>query len=75
MVQRQFTRRQHRGAILAGISVAQQDVLPRERPALMRNAAVLEQADHRGQAHGHAGRVQKVPILFFRHGDAFEHQD
>ena len=37
---------------------------------LMRNAAVLQQADHRRQAHGHAGRVQKVSVLFFRHGHA-----
>ena len=53
-------------------SVAQQDIFARKRAALMRNAAVLEQTNHRRQTHSHAGRVQEVSILFFGHSHALE---
>ena len=74
VVEREFARGQHGVAVLAGIAVAQQNVFAREGAALMRDAAVLEQPDHRGQAHGHAGGVQEVSVLFFGHGHALEHE-
>ena len=40
----------------------------------MRNAAVLQQTDHGGHAHGDAGGVQEVSIFFFGHGDALQHE-
>src|SRR5438477_3259939 len=40
----------------------------------MGDAAILQQPDHRGHAHGEARRVQEVAVLFFRHGHALEHQ-
>src|ERR1700758_3363141 len=75
VIERQLARRQHRAAILTSIAIAQQDVLPRQRAALMGNAAVLEQPDYRRQAHGYPGRMQKVSVLLFRHGHALEHQN
>ena len=74
MIKSQFSRRQDRRAILAGIAIAQQNVLTRQRPALMRNAAILQQSDHRRQAHCDAGRVQKVAILLFGHRNALQDQ-
>src|SRR5215469_18760165 len=41
----------------------------------MRNAAVLEQTDHRGQTDGHARRMQEMSVFFFCHGNAFEYQN
>ncbi len=75
VVERELARSQDRAAVLAGIAIAQQDILPRECAALVRNAAILEQPDHRRQTHGDAGRMQEVSVLFFRHGDALEHED
>ena len=43
--------------------------------ALVRDAAVLEQPDHRGHTHGNARGVQEVSVLLFRHGDALEHKN
>ena len=75
MVQRKFAGGQCGAAILAGVAIAQQNVLTRERPRLMRNAAILQQTDHRGHADGHAGGVQKVSVFLFGHGDALQYQD
>src|ERR1700758_4838121 len=74
VVQGQLTGRQHRGAILAGIAVAQQDIFPRESATLMRNATILEQADDGWQPHGYARRMEKMAVLFLGHGDALEDQ-
>jgi hypothetical protein len=41
----------------------------------MRDAAILEQTDHRRHTHGNAGGVQEVPVLFFGHGHALQHED
>ena len=41
---------------------------------LVRDAAILQQTDHRGHAHGDAGGVQKVSVFFFGHGDALQHE-
>ena len=74
VVERQFTRRQHFAAVLAGIAVAQQDVLPRQSPALVRNTTVFEKTDHRGNSHGKARSVQEMTVLFLGHRDALEHK-
>jgi len=46
MVQRELTGVEDDAAVLAGIAVAQQNVLAREGSGLVRDAAVFEQADH-----------------------------
>jgi len=74
VVERKFAGGQRGAAILAGVAVAQQNVLPRERARLVRDPAILQQTDDRGHAHGQAGGVQEVPIFFFGHGDALQHQ-
>ena len=75
MVQRQFRTGKNPSAELAGIPVAQQNIFPRQGAALVGDAAVLQQANHRRDAHGDARGVQEVSVLLFRHGDALEHQD
>ena len=74
MIQRQFARGQDFSAILAGIAIAQQDVLPRQRPRLMRNSAVLEQPDYRRHTQSKPRRMQKVAVFLFRHRHALQHQ-
>jgi len=74
MVQRKFAGGERGAAILAGVAIAQQNVLTRERPRLMRNAAILQQTDDRGHADGHAGSVQEMSVFLFGHGDALQHQ-
>lgn len=74
MVKRQFAGRKNGSTELACITVAQQNVLSRERPALMRDAAEFSQPDHRRNTHGQARRVNKVSVRFFGGGDAFENQ-
>ena len=74
VVQRQFARRKNSQAILAGIAVANKNVLSRECAALVRDAAVLEQPDHRGQPHGDTRRVKKMSVLFFGHGHALQYK-
>jgi hypothetical protein len=74
VIQRQLARGQHRRAVLARIAIAQQDVLARERTALMWNPPILEQPNHRRQPHRHPRRVQEVPILFLRHSHALQHK-
>ena len=40
----------------------------------MRNAAILQQPNDRWHAHGDPSGMQEVPVFFFRHGDALEHE-
>ena len=40
----------------------------------MRNAAILQKTNDRGQTHGDAGRVQEVSVFFFGHGHSLEHK-
>ena len=75
MVQRQITGWDHFAAVLAGIAVTQQDVLAREGPGLVRNASILQQANHRRHAHGDPRCMQGVSIFFLRHGQPFQDQD
>ncbi len=74
MVQREFAGGESGAAILAGVAVAQQNVFSRQSARLVRNAAILQQPDDRGHAHGHAGGVQEVSVFFFGHGDALQHE-
>src|SRR5438477_2956672 len=74
VVECEFSGSQDQRAVLAGIAVAEQNVFARERARLMRDTAVLEQADHGRHTHCNPGGVQEVAILFLRHGDAFQHK-
>ena len=75
VIEREFARGQRGAAVLARVTVAQQDVLARESARLVRNAPILEQTDHRGHTDGNAGGVQEVSVFLFGHGDALEHED
>ena len=55
VIQGEFAGGQHDAAVLAGVAVAQQDVFAREGAGLVRDAAVLQQADDRG--HGDAAAL------------------
>ena len=46
MIQSQLAGRQCAMAVLAGVSVAHQNVLARERPGLARNSLVFQEPDH-----------------------------
>jgi hypothetical protein len=75
VVQSQVARRQHGRAVLASVAVTQQDVLARQSAALVGDAAILQQTDHRGHTNGDARGMEEVPVFFFRHGYALEHQN
>src|SRR5579864_8087291 len=74
VVERQFTSRQQLAAVLAGIAVTQKNVLARKRSCLVRNTTILEQPNYRRNSQRQARRMQEMPILLFRHGDALQHQ-
>jgi len=74
VIERKLGGAQRGTAILAGVPVAQQNILAREGAGLVGDTAVFEQPDHRRHANGNARRVQKMSVLFFGHGYAFEHQ-
>lgn len=74
MVEREFGRREHYSAVLAGIAIAQQNVLPRESARLVRNAAIFEQTNYRRQPHRQSRRVKKMSVLFFGDSHAFQHE-
>src|SRR5579864_7954296 len=52
MVEGQLAGGQYSAAVLAAVAVAQEDILAGKGPALVGNAAVLQQADDRGHADG-----------------------
>src|SRR3954469_20225072 len=74
VVERELARRHHFAAILAGVAVAQQDVLARKSTGLMRDASVFQQTDHRGHTDGESSGVQEVAVLFLSASYALEHQ-
>ncbi len=74
MIQRQLSGRQHDTAVLAAVSVAQQDVLARERTRLVRNSPVLQQPDHAWHRNPHPRRMQHRALLFLRARHALQHQ-
>src|SRR5437763_11926625 len=69
MVQSQIARGQKFTAVLAGVPITQQNILSRERPRLMRNAAIFQQANHRWHTQRQPWRMQKVTVLSLGHGD------
>jgi hypothetical protein len=74
VVEREFARRHYPVAVLAGVAVAHQDVLAGERAGLVRNAAVFEQANDRGDAQVPAGGVHRVLRHLFGRGNALENK-
>ena len=75
VVKREFAGRQQEPAILAGIAIAHQDVLPRQCARLVRNAAILKQPDNGGNANREPRGVQEVSVDLLGHGDALEYKD
>jgi len=75
VIERQIARWQHFGAVLAGIAVTQQNVLPRKSPCLVGNAPVFEQPDYRGQSDRETCCMEKVAILFLGNRRTLENQD
>jgi hypothetical protein len=75
VIERKFPGRQNFRAVLAGIAVAQKNILSGQRASLVRNAAVLEQPNHGRDAKCQARGVQIVAILFLRHSNALQHED
>src|SRR4029079_19341923 len=75
MVKGQITCGENNAAILAGVAIPQENVLPRKSTALMRNSPVLQKAYYRRNADYHTRRMQKMAVLLFRHRDAFEDED
>ncbi len=75
VIEGQFAGRQHGGAVLAGVAIAQQNVLARKSAALVWDTAILQQTNDRGHTHGDARGVEEVSIFLFGHGHAFENQD
>ncbi len=74
VIERQFSRIESSQAILARITIAHQNILPRKRPRLMRNAAILQQPDHTRHPHGlPCGMDMRVAVLL-RRCDAFQYQ-
>lgn len=74
MVEREFARRQRGAAILAGVAIAQENILARQCSGLVRYPAVFKKADHRRHAQREACSVQEMSVLFFGHGNALQHQ-
>src|ERR1700758_242563 len=46
MIKREFSGGEHERAVLAGVAVAQQDVLAGERARLVRDAAIFQQTNY-----------------------------
>jgi len=74
VIQGQLTGGKRPMAILTRISIAHQDVLARESARLVRDPPILQQSDHRGQAHGGSRRVDRAQGFLLRRGDALQHQ-
>src|SRR5919112_1428336 len=73
VVERQFGRRELPSAVLAGRVVAQQNVLARERAALVRDVYVLDQAYHRRGVHRYPRRVEHVAVVLLHARDALKY--
>ena len=61
-------------AVLAGVAVAEQNVLAREGAGLVGDAAILEQANDRGHGDDGALRVEREAVLLLSACDSLEHQ-
>src|SRR6476646_12000995 len=74
VVESEVARCKQHATVLAGIAIAQKNVLARQSSRLVRNAAVLQQPYDRRHTHGKARGVQKVAVFLFRHGQSLQHQ-
>ncbi len=74
VVEGEFAGRQRFAAVLAGVAVAQQDVLAREGAGLVGDAAVFKKANDRGHGDDGALRVQREAVLLLSARNALEHQ-
>jgi len=75
VVKSKIARGKQGRTVLAGIAVTEQNILSRQSPRLVRNAAIFQQANHRGYAQREAGGVQKMTVLFLGHSNALQYQD
>ena len=75
MVQRQFGTWKNSPAELASIAVAKQNVFARKRAALLRNVAIGEQPNYRGNFMGVSGRMNLGAVHFFRLCYTLQEQD
>jgi len=60
--------------ILTAVTVAQQNILPRECPRLMRNPAILQQSNHTRHRHLHPCRMQCRALFFLSTCHSLQHQ-
>jgi hypothetical protein len=74
VIEREFAGREDDSAILASVAIAQEDVLTREGTGLVRNAAVLQQADDGRHCDAAALRMQHEAVLLLSARDALKHQ-
>lgn len=75
VVESKLRRRKCTAAELAGVAVAQQDILARKSAALLRNVPVAEQANHRGDLNFLRSGMHFGVIGFFGLRDAFQEQN
>ena len=74
VVKRQLLRRKHSPAVLAGVVIAQQDVLAREALSLKRNVDVFDEPDDGWQQHREPRRVEPSRRTLFGMRHTFEDQ-
>ena len=74
VVESQLSRSQNVAAVLAGIAVAQQYVFSRQRPRLVRDAPVFQEANDGGNPECESRRMKVMAILLLGHGDSFQNQ-
>src|SRR5438128_10107731 len=67
VIKGQVTRRKNLAAVLTGVAIAQENILARKSPGLMRNPAVREEANDRGQAQSQPRTLEKVSDCLLRH--------
>src|ERR1700753_3362412 len=75
MIEGEFSRRQNNPAVLAAITVTEQDVLARKGARLMGDAPILEQANDRRHRNAQQGSMQDGALLLFRLGHTLQNQD
>lgn len=74
VIQRQLGSGEHPRAKLARVPVAQQNILPRKRAALLRNMPVAQEANYRRHLHRILRGVYARRIRFFRLRHALQQQ-
>src|SRR5215470_5358709 len=74
MVQGQFRTGKDAAAKLAGVPVAQKDILPGKRPALLRNVTISEQPNHGRNSVRMRRGVYLSAVQLLRLSHAFQHK-